>query len=125
MEKDILFFLIMFAICMLLVIIMVHDWKKPSDVYSKLPAPPKPKAQEPTFFEVYAVHKPSWYYRADTIRKIQFDYNGGVVITTDDGIEHIENAEGFRMVTADQVNDLCWTERVEQKIHQDLYEPQE
>lgn len=113
----------MFAICMLLVIIMVNDWKKPSDVYSKLP-PPEPKPTEPTYFEVYAMGKPSWYYRADTVRKIQPDLKGDIVIVTDDGIEVVKAAEGYRMISADKVSDLMWTDELKKEIYMECYEPQ-
>lgn len=116
---DILFFLIMFAICMLLVIIMVNDWKKPSDVYSKMPPPspspepkPEPKACGPLFLHIQFYYhvgipqRPDIYLRADDIKSVIEDCNHSI-LTIENGMETLkfEDVEQYSFVKMSQMGD--------------------
>ena len=122
MEKDILFFLIMFAICMLLVIIMVLDWRKPGDVYSKLPAPepkPEPMAYGPLFLRIrFYRHagipgRPDIYLRADDIKSVIGDCHDSI-LTIEKGMETLkfEDVEQYSFVKMSQMGDFLFEEEL-------------
>ena len=127
MEKDILYFLIMFAICMLQVIIIVNDWKKPSGgpshigatEPSKLPPPPEPKAYGSLFlhiqffYHVNVPQRPDIYLRADKITSIIGDCHDSILTIVNDGEEQkFEDVEQYRFVKQSVIGDFLFEEEL-------------
>ncbi len=112
-------YIIAFASCILLVMIMAGDWKKPSDVCSKPPPVPKPEPRlyGPLYLRIqFCYHagsrqRPDIYLRADDIRSVIADSHDSS-LTIEKGMETLtfEDVEQYSFVKQSQMGDWLFEE---------------
>lgn len=133
-EKELAIGLLMFFLIFFLVVILPIGWMKPSDVHSRLPAPPEPerKAYGPLFIHIrfyYHVgipYRPDLYLRADKITSLIGDYRNRILTIEDDGKKlKFEDVAQYSFVKQSQMSDYLFEEDIKKEIYKECYEPQD